>query len=37
MKYTQTLKALLNIINSGPLVIFPTTTDLELAIIPDDN
>jgi hypothetical protein len=29
------LKALLNIINSGPLVIFPTTTDLELAIIPD--
>ena len=32
---SYTLNALLNIINSGPVVKFPTIIDLELAIIPD--
>ena len=31
------LKALLIIINSGPLVNFPTITDFEFAIIPEDK
>src|ERR671931_368896 len=31
------LKALLSIISSGPLVKLPTTTDFELAMIPEDK
>ena len=36
-RYAHSLNALLSIINSGPLVKPPTTTDFEFAIMPEDK